>query len=87
MQIKIINYSPHFEKAFKSLPHTIKKQAIEKEKIFRINCFDESLKTHKLKGKLKNIWAFSISHSYRILFDFDENNDIGFIDIGTHSIY
>ena len=87
MQISDILYSPHFKKVFKSLPPRVQKQATEKEKIFRTNCFDKSLKTHKLKGKHKNYWAFSINHSYRVLFKFEKNNDVGFIDIGTHSIY
>lgn len=87
MQIKNIYYSSHFEKAFKALPLKIRKQAIEKEKIFREDCFDKMLKTHKLKGKLQDYWAFSISYSYRILFEFSGKNEVGFIDIGTHSIY
>lgn len=86
MEIKNIYYSSHFAKAFKALPSKIKKQAIEKEKIFRRDCFDKKLKTHKLKGNLENYWAFSVNYSYRILFEFDKNN-ANFIDIGTHSIY
>ncbi|MBI4234925.1 type II toxin-antitoxin system RelE/ParE family toxin [Candidatus Peregrinibacteria bacterium] len=87
MEIKNIYYSSHFKKTFINLPSRIKKQAIEKEKIFRRSCFDRSLKTHKLKGGLTNYWSFSINYSYRILFEFSEKNDAGFIDIGTHSIY
>ena len=87
MQIKTVYYSPHFEKTFKLLPLKIKKQAFEKEKLFRKDCFDKGLRTHKLKGELKNYWSFSINHSYRILFEFNEKNEVGFIDIGTHSIY
>lgn len=87
MKIKHIYYSSHFEKAFKSLPLNVRRQAIEKEKIFREDCFDKRLKTHKLKGKLANYWSFSINYSYRILFEFSEKNEVGFIDIGTHSIY
>lgn len=87
MQIKTIYYSPHFERAFKLLTHKIKKQAFEKEKIFRKDCFDKSLKVHKLKGKLKKYWSFSVNHSYRILFEFYNQNEVIFSDIGTHSIY
>lgn len=87
MKIKNIYYSSHFEKAFTALSLKIKKQAQEKEKIFRDDCFAKSLKTHKLKGKLENYWSFSINYSYRILFEFSEKDEVGFIDIGTHSIY
>ncbi len=87
MKIKNIYYSSYFEKAFKALPSKIKEQAIEKEKIFREDCFDKRLKTHKLKGKLKNYWSFSINYSCRILFEFGEKDEASFIDVGTHSIY
>lgn len=87
MKIENIYYSSHFEKAFKALPSKIKKQAIEKEKIFRQDCFDKGLKTHKLKGKFESYWSFSINYSYRILFEFNGKDEVGFIDIGTHSIY
>ncbi len=87
MQIRNIFYSPHFEKSFKLLPHKIKKQASEKGKVFRKDCFDERLRTHKLKGKLKKYWSFSVNHSYRILFEFYNQNEVIFSDIGTHSIY
>lgn len=87
MKIRKITYSSHFAKAFKSLPEKLKKQAIKREKIFREDCFDSRLKTHKLKGSLEGYWSFSINYSYQILFEFQKNGDVGFIDVGTHSIY
>ncbi len=87
MKIQKISTSSHFAKAFGALPEKIKKQAIQREKIFREDCFDARLKTHKLKGPLKEYWSFSINYSYRILFEFQEDGVVGLIDVGTHSIY
>lgn len=87
MKIKKITYSSHFAKAFKALPNVVKKQAIQKEKIFREDCFGQRLKTHKLKGELKEYWSFSVNYSHRILFEFQDDGEVGFIDVGTHSIY
>lgn len=87
MKIHSIRYSPHFEKAFKRLPPWIQKRAIEKEILFRQNAFDPQLKTHKLKGSLGEYWAFSIDYKYRILFRFEQQGEVGFIDVGDHSIY
>ena len=87
MKVKKIVYSSHFAKAFGPLPEKIKKQAIQRERIFREDCFDARLKTHKLKGTLKENWSFSINYSYRILFEFQEDGVVGLIDVGTHSIY
>ena len=87
MQIRKIYYSSHFARAFKKLPLEIKKRAIAREKIFRSNCFDARLKTHKLKGTLQEYWSFPIDRSVRILFEFSEENSVGFIDVGDHDIY
>ena len=84
MRIKI---SPRFEKNYKKLPKKVKEKAKEKEAIFRDNPFDSQLKTHKLKGKEKGCWAFWINDSYRIKFIFISDNEVLFLNIGTHEIY
>ena len=63
------------------------KIAIIREKIFRNNCFDSRLKTHKLTGSLKDYWAFSVTHSERILFRFINEKEVIFYKIGSHDIY
>lgn len=65
----------------------IQKMALAKEILFRKDCFDARLKTHKLQGGLKHYWAFSIDYSHRIVFEFMEENTAGFVDIGDHGIY
>ncbi|MFH1956778.1 MAG: hypothetical protein ABIJ28_03975 [Patescibacteria group bacterium] len=51
------------------------------------NPFDVRLKTHKLHGKYKNFWSFSISGSCRVIFKFANNEEVVFIDAGNHDIY
>ena len=82
-----IIYSPTFAKEYKKLPLEIKIKAEKKENIFRKNPQEKSLKTHKLSGKLKGFWSFSINYNYRVIFDFADKNTIHFHSIGTHSIY
>lgn len=87
MQIRRIFYSSRFERSLKALPVQEKKIIIEREKIFRANCFDPRLKTHKLKGRIKEYWSFSLTHSHRVLFEFISEEIVAFIDVGDHSIY
>ncbi len=87
MEIREIYYSEHFKRALKKLPAELKPQIRTREKIFKKNCFDPRLKTHKLSGALKNFWSFSITHSHRVLFQFLGERRVGFIDVGDHSIY
>ena len=69
------------------MPKNIKDKVTKKERIFRTNPFDTRLDTHKLHGKYKEYWAFTIANQYRIIFAFIESDIIDFIDIGTHQIY
>lgn len=87
MIIQNIFYSTHFARAFQRLPKDIQEKAIRREALFRRDCFQPSLKTHKLKGALADYWSFSIDYSYRILFAFGEKNSADFIDVGPHDVY
>lgn len=82
-----IFYSPQFAKMYKRLPRHIKEAAEDKEKLFRLNPYDSRPHTHKLSGRLKNYWAFSIDYHYRIIFSFVDDNIVRFHAVGTHSIY
>ncbi|MDJ0659903.1 MAG: type II toxin-antitoxin system mRNA interferase toxin, RelE/StbE family [Crocosphaera sp.] len=51
--------------------------------------FHSSLRTHKLKGDLSNVWSCSIDYNYRILFEFVENSEgkeeaILLLNLGSH---
>jgi len=78
--------SNKFERSLKKLPrHTIEK-AIERIFLFEQNPFDRRLDTHKLHGKLKNLWSFSVIDRIRVLFEFDKS-DVILLDIGDHDLY
>ena len=81
-----IYYHPRFTNSYQKFSLSIKNKAETKEHIFRKNPFDQRLKIHKLHGKIKNFWSFSIDAKYRIVFEFD-NSDVIFLDIGNHKIY
>lgn len=81
-----IYYHPHFRRSYHALPFTIQQKAEERESMFRKNPFDPRLKTHKLHGKLKRLWSFSVDSKYRIVFEFDDS-DVIFLDAGDHDIY
>lgn len=85
--IEKIFYHRNFKKHYQELPKKIKILAEEREGVFRKNPQDPRLKIHKLSGRLKNIWSFSVDKNYRILFIYHKNREIIFLDIGTHEIY
>ncbi len=82
-----IEYSLTFIKAYKKLSLHIKILTEEKVDVFLANPFDPRLKTHKLSGRLRGYWAFSIQHRYRIIFLFIDQEYVRFYAIGGHSLY
>jgi len=46
--------------------------------------FHPSLRTHKLSGKLKGLWAFVVAYDCRVVFQFLDDQDVLLIDIGKH---
>ena len=81
-----IAFSSSFKKAFKkklkSNPQ-VEEVFWEKVDIFLSDPFDQRLRTHKLSGKLKNLWSFSLGYDFRVIFYFEGEQAI-FIDIGSH---
>ncbi|MDP3999108.1 MAG: type II toxin-antitoxin system mRNA interferase toxin, RelE/StbE family [bacterium] len=55
----------------------------EKLDILQKNPLDKRLKTHKLTGKLKKCHAISITHEYRLILYF-ENQNIYLLAVGSH---
>lgn len=82
-----ISFSSSFRRAFKkrikgNLDLELKFwQKVEK---FTIDPFEQSLKAHKLSGKLKELWSFSLEYDERVLFYFTEDGNVVFVDIGSH---
>ena len=87
MKIKEIIFTPTFKKSFQRLPKKIQLEAAVKENIFRGDAFAVSIRTHKLKGKFKEYYSFSIDYSYRIVFRFLKQDQVLFVDCGNHSVY
>jgi addiction module RelE/StbE family toxin len=57
--------------------------------LLEIDPFSPSLKTHKLQGELKGLWACSVEYDCRIVFQFEKfdgetEEAIVLIDVGSH---
>lgn len=77
------SFTKKVKKIIKSDP-SFKSKLVEQLQLFAVNQFDPTLKTHKLHGKLKNYWAFSVDYNYRIIFIFNDDSSVSLINIGDH---
>ena len=82
-----IAFNSSFKRAFKRkiAGNSEREQRFRsKLEIFKNNPFETALKTHKLSGQLKDYWSFSVGCDLRVIFYFADENEVVFIDLGTH---
>ena len=81
-----------FRRAFKG---RTRNNASLRNRIFQVlarlaeNPFHPALKTHKLSGQLKGLWACWVGYDCRIIFAFEPDPETGeemiaLVDLGTH---
>ncbi len=72
-----ISFSSSFKRAFKKRikgHRELEGKFWERVEMFIKDPFDRVLKTHKLSGKLQDLWSFSIEHDVRVIFYFAAND-------------
>ncbi len=83
-----ISFTGSFKKSFKKRIAGTASESVfwEAVEIFIANPFNPQLKTHKLSGKLKGLYSFSVEYDLRIVFYFtdDKPQRAAFVDIGNH---
>ena len=84
--ITTIRVTSHFTRQYKRLPPEVKEIAEARERIFRADAIDPRLRTHKLSGRLKDLWAFSVTYDLRIVFEFLGADEVLFHSIGSHQV-
>jgi addiction module RelE/StbE family toxin len=85
--MKKISFSSSFLKDFKKvIKHNPQRLSVfnERIKLLSNDPFHSKLKTHKLKGELKHLWAFSIEYYLRVVFYFFKEDEIVLESIGKH---
>ncbi len=82
-----VAYSSSFKRSYKRKVATGSNREAKfrsKLEVFMNDPFDQALRTHKLSGKLKDYWSFSIEYDLRVIFYFEDAETAVFVDLGTH---
>jgi len=82
-----ITFGPSFKRDYKRwIKQNPGKENLLKRLVdlFIIDPFHPLLKTHKLKGNLKDCYAFTVEYDLRIIFYFEDGVHAVFISMGTH---
>jgi len=79
-----VEYSTRFIRAFRKVGPALQEEIIERVELLKDPHNHERLKVHKLSGKLKGVWSFSVNYRIRITFAKPRKNVVVLETIGTH---
>lgn len=79
-----VEYSTRFVRAFRKIGADLQQEIIEKVEMLKYPANHRKLKVHRLSGKLKNIWSFSVNYRIRITFSKQKKNIFVLETVGTH---
>ena len=82
-----IFFKQTFLKQVNGLEQDLIEEVFDKIELFKNRENHKILKVHKLHGKLSGRFSFSVNYSFRIVFTYDENKNVVFLDIGDHDLY
>lgn len=83
-----VGYAASFVRRYKKLGAAAQRAAKERIEEFKDPANHQALKVHKLGGKLKGKYAFSVSFSDRIIFEWSKDRKTAYLlDVGDHSVY
>ena len=82
-----ISATPQFRKMFSKLENSLQEEALSKMEMLHVSTNHLYLKVHKLQGKQKKHYSFSVNYKIRIVFIYLTTNEIVLTAIGDHDIY
>lgn len=82
-----INYKPSFISLYEEAEVSLRVEIKEKIALFRNKNNHKSLKVHKLHGKLKACYSFSVNYKIRIVFEYLSKNEVALLAVGDHDLY
>ena len=71
-----VAFTPKFLRLLKKLPLGLQNEVIEKIELFKNVGNHQRLEVHKLKGRLKKFYGFSVDYQNRIVFDYLSEDEV-----------
>jgi mRNA-degrading endonuclease YafQ of YafQ-DinJ toxin-antitoxin module len=83
----IVGFTPEFLRSLKKLTPQLQEAAFKRIELFRDRSNHQRLKVHKLHGKYRDFFGFSIDLKNRIIFEWVSDKEARLHTAGDHSIY
>lgn len=82
-----IYYKPTFIRQYSKLDVDLQGEIKEKVELLKDKTNHESLKVHKLHGKLSDFFSFYVNFKIRIVFSWKSDNEVTLYALGDHDVY
>ncbi len=82
-----VAFTPRFVRLYKKLPSGLQDEVVEKIELFKDVNNHQRLEVHKLKGRLKKFYGFSVNCRDRVVFEYMSDNEVALLAVGDHEIY
>ncbi len=79
--------SKQFARQFRKLDNHLKDEVIEKLELLKDPARHQSLKVHKLNGRMAEKFSFSVNYKIRVVFSYPVPTEIFLLLVGSHEIY
>jgi len=80
-------FKPAFVRNYAVLLPELQEEVREKIALFKNSRNHKKLKVHKLKGRLRGRYSFSVNYRYRIVFVYLSKKEVVLLAIGDHDVY
>ncbi len=82
-----VSFKASFVREWKRLPAEQQDEVYEKIELLKHTKNHKLLKVHKLHGRMKKYYAFSVDYRTRVLFEYFAKNEVLLLGIGDHDLY
>ncbi len=79
--------SKQFARQFRKFDNHLKEEVVEKLELLKNPTNHQSLKVHKLNGRLANNYSFFVNYKIRIVFSYPVPTEILLLLVGSHDVY
>lgn len=82
-----VSYTARFVRAYKKLTSPLQEEVKQAIADFQNSSTRERLRVHKLEGRLKGRYSFSVNYATRIVFTYVNKNKAVLLTVGDHNVY
>jgi len=82
-----VKYTSEFIRLYNKLVSSLQEEVKAKINLFRDRNNHKALKVHKLHGRLRDRYGFSVNYKFRVIFKYLDKKTAALLSVGDHEVY